>query len=46
MPKSSAKNDAFSLREFTPYKEKKGEEYMNDNQKEHFKGLLFNWKKE
>ncbi len=46
MPTSSKKNDATVLREFTPYKEKKGEEYMNDNQKEHFKGLLFSWKKE
>lgn len=46
MPTSSKKKDAAVLREFTPYKEKKGEEYMNDNQKEHFKGLLFSWKKE
>jgi DnaK suppressor protein len=46
MPKSAKKNDPITLRDFTPYKEKKGEEYMNDNQKEHFKGLLFSWKKE
>lgn len=45
MPKSAKKNDPITLRDFTPYKEKKGEEYMNDNQKEHFKGLLFSWKK-
>ena len=43
MPNSS---ESTKLRDFTPYKEKKGEEYMNDNQKEHFKGLLFSWKKE
>lgn len=37
---------SYTLREFTPYKEKKGEEYMNDTQKEHFRGLLMSWKKE
>ena len=31
---------------FTPYDEKKGEEYMNDGQLTHFKSILFNWKKE
>ena len=44
MPKSQAKESAI-LNNFIPYKEKKGEEYMNDNQKEHFKELLFIWKK-
>lgn len=29
---------------FTPYQEKKGEEYMNPAQKEHFRGILTNWK--
>lgn len=29
---------------FTPYKLKKGEEYMNDNQKEHFKQILLGWR--
>src|SRR5690606_3348782 len=29
---------------FTPYKLKKGEEYMNDKQKEHFKQILLNWR--
>jgi len=32
------------LKNFTPYKEKKGEEYMNENQKEHFKAILNNWR--
>ncbi len=36
----------FALRDFSPYKEKKNEEYMNPNQKEHFKALLLAWKKE
>lgn len=32
------------LKNFTPYKEKKGEEYMNENQKEHFKAILNSWR--
>ena len=31
---------------FTPYKEKRGEEYMNDKQVEHFRGILQDWKKQ
>jgi len=31
---------------FTPYQEKKDEEYMNEAQKEHFRAILTNWKKE
>ena len=31
---------------FTPYEESKGEEYMNDPQKEHFRKILLNWKSE
>ena len=34
------------FRNFTPYKEKKGEEYMNPQQVAHFKSILQNWKKE
>ena len=30
--------------EFTPYKIKRGEDYMNDSQKEHFKQILLNWR--
>ena len=29
---------------FEPYKEKKGEEYMNEKQKEHFIAILNAWK--
>ncbi len=29
---------------FTPYKEKKGEEYMNENQVKHFREILENWR--
>ena len=46
MPTSTKKSESYTLREFTPYKEKKGEEYMNDQQKEHFKSLLLSWKTE
>ena len=31
---------------FTPYKEKKGEEYMNEAQEAHFGDILLDWKKE
>lgn len=34
------------LHGFAPYKEKKGEEYMNPDQLEHFKQLLYAWKQE
>ncbi|WNO09470.1 RNA polymerase-binding protein DksA [Teredinibacter sp. KSP-S5-2] len=39
-------NPSFALRDFSPYQEKDGEEYMNDKQKEHFRSLLLSWKKE
>lgn len=32
------------LKSFTPYKEKKGEEYMNETQLKHFKTILDKWK--
>ena len=31
--------------DFEPYKPKKGEEYMSPEQTEHFKNILFSWKK-
>ncbi|MGD8175593.1 RNA polymerase-binding protein DksA [Marinimicrobium sp. ARAG 43.8] len=46
MPKSSTSAESNSLSNFTPYKEKKGEEYMNENQKEHFRQLLLAWRRE
>lgn len=42
-PRSSA-GDMF--RGFTPYPLKKGEPYMNDAQRVHFKGILQGWKRE
>jgi len=41
MPESTAQ-----LHGLTPYKEKKGEEYMNDKQLEHFRAILNAWKSE
>jgi DnaK suppressor protein len=35
-----------NLRTFVPYNEKKGEEYMNDKQKDHFRQILLHWKSE
>ena len=31
---------------FTPYKEKKGEEYMNEKQMVHFRNILLSWKQQ
>ena len=39
----STENTPFS---FKPYDEKKGEEFMNDAQVEHFKNILSHWKHE
>jgi DnaK suppressor protein len=46
MPKKSQAATSISLHGFEPYKEKKGEEYMNESQRGHFKKLLLAWKKE
>lgn len=42
MPDTSAQK----LHGFTPYVEKKGEEYMNEQQVGHFRSILEGWKKE
>ncbi|MDD7805758.1 MAG: RNA polymerase-binding protein DksA [Endozoicomonas sp. (ex Botrylloides leachii)] len=34
------------LRSFTPYEKKEGEEYMSDQQMDHFAHILLNWKQE
>jgi DnaK suppressor protein len=46
MPANKSATSSFALRDFTPYEEAKGEEYMNDQQKQHFRGLLLSWRKE
>jgi DnaK suppressor protein len=43
MPNSSANS---GLHGFAPYQEKKGEEYMNEKQGQHFRNLLLAWKSE
>lgn len=35
-----------SVLDFKPYKTKRGEEYMNDDQVEHFRAILGTWKKQ
>jgi len=39
-------NSAQKLHNFTPYKAKRGEEYMNEKQTEHFRAILDSWKNE
>lgn len=46
MPNTKQPPSGFTLRGFEPYQAKKGEEYMNEVQREHFKGLLISWKTE
>ncbi len=41
--KQAAANE---FKAFEPYKPKKGEEYMNEAQKEHFRQILLRWKSE
>lgn len=38
--------DSESTVQFTPYKEKKGEEYMCERQSEHFRQILLSWKRQ
>ena len=44
--KKATKKASSDFKNFTPYKEKKGEEYMNEKQKDHFRGILNNWRSE
>ena len=34
------------LKNFVPYKPKRGEQYMNEKQQEHFKNILLDWRKQ
>ena len=47
-PARAKKNlgDGLEFTDFTPYDMVKGEDYMNEEQIEHFRGLLNNWKAE
>ena len=44
--KSKPATSAVSLHGLAPYKEKKSEEYMNENQRDHFKLILKAWRRE
>ncbi len=46
MPTYKSTNSDGAMDTFEPYKEQKGEEYMNENQQAHFKAILLTWKKE
>ena len=46
MPTNKSTNPESAVTAFEPYKEKKGEEYMNENQQAHFNDMLLAWKKE
>jgi len=46
MPKAAKKAATTEFKNFVPYKPKRGEEYMNEKQAEHFRGILKNWKGE
>ena len=46
-PAGTGESSALSgFKKFTPYVEKKGEEYMNDKQVAHFRHILESWKRE
>mgnify|MGYP001819971104 CR=1 FL=1 len=45
-PKAARKAATSEFKNFEPYKPKRGEEYMNEKQREHFKSILQNWKSE
>ena len=44
--KSTAKEQLSGPFGFTPYKTKKGEEYMNENMEQHFRDIMNAWKKD
>ena len=44
--KKKTKRDLSGPFGFAPYKEKKGEEYMNEKQEAHFRAILNAWKKD
>ena len=44
MPTSMSSDSPPVLKNFVPYKPKRGEQYMNEKQREHFKSILLNWR--
>jgi DnaK suppressor protein len=45
-PRASKKGAGEQFNNFEPYKTKRGEKYMNELQRAHFKSILVNWKSE
>ncbi|AKH68561.1 transcriptional regulator, TraR/DksA family [Spongiibacter sp. IMCC21906] len=43
---AAKQKEAETLKPFVPYKAKKGEAYMNEDQKNHFREILYSWKSE
>ncbi|WP_304639907.1 RNA polymerase-binding protein DksA [Pseudomonas sp.] len=46
MPSNAKQKNSLLIRGFVPYQEKKGEEYMNQDQLAHFAAILNAWKQE
>ena len=46
MPRAGKKAATTDFKNFVPYKPKRGEEYMNEKQREHFRNILLKWKSE
>ena len=46
MSKSTNSDSQPVLKNFKPYKPKKGEEYMNEKQQDHFKKILLDWREQ
>ena len=46
MPTQKSTLSESAIDAFEPYKEKKGEEYMNEDQQAHFRAILLAWKKD
>jgi DnaK suppressor protein len=46
MPRAAKKAAITEFKNFVPYKAKRGEEYMNEQQSEHFRHILQNWRNE
>jgi len=44
MPKTTAKTRSTSFKNFEPYKTKRGEDYMSERMRGHFREILLRWK--
>ena len=46
MPRAAKKAASVEFKNFQPYKPTRGEEYMNEKQRDHFRAILLDWKSE